>query len=59
VDYFESGGPPAAIGLYWESPSQKRNLFLKIVSFTHWPAASASWKRTRNREEVAFRHKRS
>jgi hypothetical protein len=24
VDYFESGGPPAAIGLYWESPSQKK-----------------------------------
>ncbi|MBV9868682.1 MAG: hypothetical protein JO316_25275 [Abitibacteriaceae bacterium] len=24
VDYFESGGPPASVGVYWESPSQKK-----------------------------------
>jgi hypothetical protein len=24
VDYFESGGPPASVGIYWESQSQKK-----------------------------------
>jgi hypothetical protein len=24
VDYFESGGPPASVGVYWESQSQKK-----------------------------------
>jgi hypothetical protein len=50
VDYFESGGPPAAIGLYWESPSQKKEFVPQDRLFTRWPAASASWRRMKNRE---------